>query len=159
MVGGRLKPFKEQWEKLTSDPLILEAVNGFKLEFDPSKFPPKREKPLFMYKRNAHESDKISNEIQSLANKNVIERCSHEQGEFISNIFTREKKNGGIRLILDLSELNKSIAYHHFKMDNIDSAVTLLREGDYMASVDLRDAYYTVPIHPDSRKYLRFLWG
>ena len=28
-----------------------------------------------------------------------------------------------------------------------------------MASVDLRDAYYTIPIHPKSRKYLRFMWG
>ena len=28
-----------------------------------------------------------------------------------------------------------------------------------MASVDLRDAYYTVPIHPESRKYLRFIWN
>ena len=44
-------------------------------------------------------------------------------------------------------------------MDNIQSAITLLSQGCFMASVDLRDAYYTVPIHPESRKYLRFMWG
>ena len=78
----------------------------------------------------------------SLANENVIvSRCSHEQGEFISNHFNREKKNGGIRLILDLAELNKSIAYHHFKMDNIYPAVALLREGIIWFQYILRGAH------------------
>ena len=104
------------------------------------------------------EMAKIHEELNTLENKNVIERCSHVNGEFISHIFTRPKKNGGVRLILDLSKLNKYITYCHFKMDNIFTAVSLLSEGDFMASVDLRDAYYTVPIHTESRKYLRFVW-
>ena len=158
-VGGRLKPFLDNWAQLTSDPYILEAVSGYKLEFDPEKFPPKREKPLYNYKRNSTETAKICQEIQNLEQKNVIERCTHENGEFISTIFTRMKKNGGTRIILDLSELNKSIVYHHFKMDSISSAITLLNAGDHMASVDLQDAYYSVPIHSQYRKYLRFEWG
>ena len=27
-----------------------------------------------------------------------------------------------------------------------------------MASVDLKDAFYTVPIHPDHQKFLKFKW-
>lgn len=158
MVGGRLKPFYENWCKITSDPFLLQAIQGYKLEFDPDKFPPIQDKPLHTYKRNAMEMAKIHEELNTLENKNVIERCSHVNGEFISHIFTRPKKNGGVRLILDLSKLNKYITYCHFKMDNIFTAVSLLSEGDFMASVDLRDAYYTVPIHTESRKYLRFVW-
>ena len=40
--------------------------------------------------------------------------------EFVSNIFIRDKKDGSHRVILNLLELNKFIAYHHFKMDTID---------------------------------------
>ena len=159
MVGGRLKPFYLSWTKLTSDKFLLNAVKGYELEFDQDKFPPSRDKPLFPYKRNTEEMTKINKEIQNLENKGVIESCLHSKGEFLSQIFTRMKKNGGVRLILDLSELNKSITYQHFKMDNIYSVMSLLSQGYFMASVDLRDAYYTVPIHADSRKYLRFFWN
>lgn len=27
-----------------------------------------------------------------------------------------------------------------------------------MASIDIKDAFYSVPIHNDHKKYLRFMW-
>ena len=33
-VGGRLKKFYNNWQKIISDPTILEAVRGYKIEFD-----------------------------------------------------------------------------------------------------------------------------
>ena len=121
--------------------------------------PPRRVKPLFHYKRNLSEEESINTEILKLVSKNVIEPClTHEKGEFLSNIFTRPKKTGGLRLILDLSELNKHLLVQHFKMDNIHTAALLLSQGCYLASVDLRDAYYSISINPQFRKYLRFMW-
>ena len=34
----------------------------------------------------------------------------------------------------------------------------LLRKGDYMIKIDLKDAYLTVPIWQNHQKYLRFIW-
>ena len=34
----------------------------------------------------------------------------------------------------------------------------LLRQGDYLVKIDLKDAYLTVPIWKGHQKYLRFLW-
>ena len=147
------------WEKITNDPFILQAVQGYMIEFDINKFPPRSSKSSFPYKRNSEEFSKINCEIKSLEQKRVIEKCVHEPGEFISRIFTRPKKNGSVRLILDLSDLNKSVKYQHFKMDSIHTAMTLLSHGVYMSSVDLQDAYYSIPIHPSSRKFLRFIWN
>ena len=43
-------------------------------------------------------------------------------------------------------------------MDTIWAAVRMMRPGCYMASIDLKDAYYSVWVHPDHQKYLKFCW-
>ena len=42
-------------------------------------------------------------------------------------------------------------------MDTLDTVIKLMKPGCYMASIDLRDAYYTIPIHLDHQKYLKFV--
>ena len=61
-------------------------------------------------------------------------------------------------MILNLKGLNSHIEYHHFKMDSLWSAARLMTPQCYMASLDLKDAYYSVPIADEHRKYLRFYW-
>ncbi|XP_068111872.1 uncharacterized protein [Hyperolius riggenbachi] len=41
-------------------------------------------------------------------------------------------------------------------MDNIKSVIHLLQRNDFLASIDLKDAYLHLPIHPSSQQYLRF---
>ena len=41
-------------------------------------------------------------------------------------------------------------------MFTISSVLSTVRKGDYAFKLDLQDAYFHVPIHPSSRKYLRF---
>ena len=86
----------------------------------------------------------------------IIILAAQETGEFISTIFLRPKKDGTHRTILNLKACNEFIAYHHFKMDTPEAAVNMMRPCCFMASVDLKDAYYTVPIHPSHQKYLKF---
>ena len=45
-------------------------------------------------------------------------------------------------MILNLKQLNEFVSYHHLKMDTIQTALKLIRPGCFMASVDLKDAYY-----------------
>ena len=47
----------------------------------------------------------VDKEIESLLDKGVIVSCGHEPGEFISPIFTVPKKDGNVRLILNLKYL------------------------------------------------------
>ena len=104
------------------------------------------------------DSLKIDLEISRLQDKRIIEEAAHESGEFISNIFFRVKKNGDIGLILNLRLLNKAVQYYHFKMETINAAIHMMTRGCYMASVDLKDAYYSIPVCRHYRKYLRFRW-
>ena len=86
----------------------------------------------------------------------LIQRSHHEPGEFISTIFLRPKSDGSFRMILNLKEFNKSVEHHHFKMDTLDTVTKMIKPGCYMASVDLKDAYYTVPIQRDHQTFLKF---
>ena len=43
-------------------------------------------------------------------------------------------------------------------MDTIQTALRLTRPGCFMALVDLKDAYYLVPVAMEDRKYLKFDW-
>lgn len=44
-------------------------------------------------------------------------------------------------------------------MESPRSVLQSLREGDWLTSIDLKDAYFHIPIHPSSRRYLRFVWN
>lgn len=96
--------------------------------------------------------------IEKLLHKGVIEETTHCVGEYISTISIRPKKDGTYRLILNLKSLNDHLEYHHFKMDTLQSAIRLMKQNCYMAPVDLRDAYYSVPIDKEYQKFLRFSW-
>lgn len=109
-------------------------------------------------KFSSQETVKINALISKFLEKGIIVESSHEGGEFISNIFLRPKKDGSYRMILNLKDLNIFIPFHHFKMDSIHTCSQLMRPGCYMASIDLRDAYYSVPIDKVHQKYLKFLW-
>jgi len=41
-------------------------------------------------------------------------------------------------------------------MDTLQSVISLITPNCYMASVDLKDAYYCVPIAVSDQKYLKF---
>ena len=61
-------------------------------------------------------------------------------------------------MIVNLKKLNMYAAKAHFKMDTLHTITKLIRKDCFMASIDLKDAYYSVPISRKDRKYLRFLW-
>lgn len=47
---------------------------------------------------------------------------------------------------------------HSFKMESLNCAILLIKQNCFMGSIDLTDAYYTVPVAKEHRKYLRFTW-
>ena len=88
----------------------------------------------------------------------MIQKVQQEGKQFISNIFLRPKPDGTHRLILNLKEFNESVVYHHFKMDSIYNITKLVTKNCFMASLDLKDAYYSIPIKESHRKFLCFKW-
>ena len=59
------------------------------------------------------ETNIINSEIAKMLNKGIIEKVTHESNEILLNIFTRPKKDGTHRVILNLKDFNKNVAYYH----------------------------------------------
>jgi len=88
----------------------------------------------------------------------VIEPTTHCCNEIISDVFVREKKDCTHRMILNLKNLNQHANKLHFKMDTLNTITKLVDKDCFMASIDLKDAYYSIPIAAPYRQYLRFSW-
>ena len=76
---------------------------------------------------------------------------------FYSRLFVVWKTSGLWRPVIDLSTLNRFEDVSHFQMETIQSVLLSVHQGDWMASIDLREAYLQVPVHPESRPFLRFV--
>ena len=141
---------------MTSDPNIPDIVLHCHLDFLDIPEQAIDYNPVQFYNKN--EEKVIEKETENLLQMQVLEKVHYVIGQFISPIFTRPKKDGEYRMILNLRELNKYIKYHHFKMDSFETTLKLVTENCFMASVDIRHAYYSVPIAAEHRKYLCFIW-
>ena len=60
--------------------------------------------------------------------------------------------------VIDLSRLNTFLHVEKFKMETPESIRTSLIPGEWVSLIDLSDAYLHIPVHPNSRKYLRFCY-
>ena len=145
------------WREITSDPNILQYVQGVKISFIEGIAPRQQTYRPTVFNVQQHEI--VKNEIQSLLFKGVLKESHPETGEFVSTIFLRPKNDGSFRMILNLKQFNESVEYHHFKMDTLETVTRMMKPGCFMASVDLKDAYYTVPIHSVHQKYLKFMFN
>ena len=79
---------------------------------------------------------------------------AHDQ--FVSRIFSVPKPNGKHRIILDLSALNKFLNKSSFRMEGLDSIKYYISLNCFMASIDLTDAFMSIPLHESSKKFVVF---
>lgn len=153
IFAGRLKIFVEQWKNITSDQYILSIVEGYKLPFDEIPIQ-KKEPPEPVLSRE--DILALPELLDELMVKGAISRCHPSKGQFLSSFFLLEKPNGEKRFILNLKRLNKFITAPHFKLEDLKNVLRLIRPGNFMATLDLKDSYFLIPIDKRYRKYLRF---
>ena len=156
-VGGRLRSFRRDWHANNCSANVLNIItNGYVLPF--LSRPNLIRFPLIVSEYKAPQKDQALAEcIQSLLLKNAIERVENVKSlGFYSRLFLVPKPHQRWRPVIDLSRLNTFLHVEKFKMETPESIRTSLIPGEWVASIDLSDAYLHIPIHPNSRKYLRF---
>ncbi|KAI2663885.1 Transposon Ty3-G Gag-Pol polyprotein [Labeo rohita] len=100
----------------------------------------------------------MEQEVATLLRKEAIEVVPPQFREsgFYSRYFIVPKKDGGLRPILDLRLLNRSVMRLKFRMLTVRQVVSQIRSEDWFVTIDLKDAYFHVSILPQHRKFLRF---
>ena len=137
------------------DAWVVEVLRvGYRIPFD--RRPPLSERPLSLpaYSPQSIKGVALTQELQTLLRKGAVEPAPQSPG-FYSRLFLVQKASGSWRPIIDLSTLNDYVTSSHFHMETPQSVLRSIRPGDWMVSLDLQDAYLQVPVHHDSRRYLR----
>ena len=152
-TAGKIKNKYSNWALLSKDPWILDIIKyGLKLDF--SDLP--KQNRVSIHPLSVMEQSIINTEINKMLRKNIILPTVKTSDDFISGVFTRPKKDGSHRMILNLKKFNQYINYKHFKMESIHNVINAIRPNVFMASVDLKDAFFSVPIFKEHQKYLKF---
>ena len=84
--------FIDPWKEITGDQEILSLVQGCEIKFKAMLIQSNAPHPFNMSKE---EEILVGLEVQNLLAKGAMETCSPDPSQFISNIFTIRKKDGG----------------------------------------------------------------
>ena len=154
--AGTVCQHKKFWALNCKDPSVLNLVSGIPIIVKSQPYQSKIPNEITFSRL---ELECIDQEISKMLAQGVIEPVPYREAcEYISNIFVRPKKDGGVRVILNLREFNEFVDKSHFKMQSLQSAIDLMTPDAFLASVDFKSAYYSIPIKRAHRKYLRFYY-
>ena len=89
----------------------------------------------------------MEEEIQTLVQKQTVQEVPATTKGYYSNMFIVPK---------NLKSQNKYMKSEHFKMKGLHIVKSLLQKSDWMAKVDLKDAFFMVPVAPQHCHLLLF---
>ena len=154
-VGARLHKFWEKWEALGLSPKVVTTLReGYTLPF---RFRPNltRSPTVISNYHNPSRQVHLLEALYQLVNKNAVEPVANQNSlGFYNRLFL--VPNNRWRPILDLSNLNTFLNTESFKMETPETKRTSQQSGEWVTSIDFKDAYFHIPIHSQSRKYMRF---
>ena len=88
--AGKLSTCIKEWVKLTNDPVILSYIQGVKLSFV-NGIPPTQISEPKPINFSVKEQLILDEKLREFENRKIIEPADEEHGQFISNIFLRQK--------------------------------------------------------------------
>ena len=159
LSGGCLSLHWQAWRDRGAEPWVVEVLRvGYCLPF--LSTPPLSSAPLPMpsYSPTSIKGAALEEVTLALVAKGAVELAPLPSPGFYSRLFVVWKTSGSWRPVIDLSHLNRFVDVSPFQMETIQSVLLSVRQGDWMASIDLMEAYLQVPMHPASRHFLRFVF-
>ena len=147
-VGGRLRAFSSMWSRDSWSLGIVKKGLSWKWKTPPPVFKPFRQP----------QSPHLEEYVQDLLSAGAVEETSSIL--FQGPLFTVPKKNSvKMRVILDLSTLNQHIECPTFRMTTVRDVKAVIPPHAFTTSIDLKDAYWHIPVKPYYRKFLGFSLG
>jgi hypothetical protein len=100
--------------------------------------------------------DFVTSAVSLLVHNGAVLECKQEELNLISplNVVEQGEK---LRLIHNLSFLNKFLEFDRFKFENLVNVAEIFGQQDWLFSIDLQSAYHHVALHPSAFKYMGFM--
>ena len=156
-VGTRLQNYWQTWLDWGSSPKVVQILKeGYALPF---RVRPNltRSPTVISWFVNPHRNLYLLEALHQLIDKTAAELVQYRKSlGFFNRFFLVPKPNNKCRPVLDLSKLNVFLKAEKFKMETPEAIRTCLQQGEWVTSIDFKDAYFHIPIQEQSRKYLRF---
>ena len=114
--------------------------------------------PNAFFQPHLHQGAVLEEVTLGFIAKGAVELHPPPSPDFYSHLFVVWKTSGSWRPVIDLSHLIRFVDVSPFQMETIQSVLLSLRQGDWMASITLMEAYLPVPVPPASRHFLRFMF-
>ena len=146
--------FGRYGEKNHAHPRVVGLLrHGYRLDF---KILPKLSKIQLILSEyyNKNKDGALHEAVQAMLTKKTITQVRKPTTlGYYSRLFLVPKPMKRWRPVIDLSMLNNHVHVLTFKMETAESIRKSILKGEWVTSID---AYFHVPIHPQSQKYLRF---
>ena len=150
LSGSCLSLHWQAWRDRGADPWVVEVLReGYRIPF--LRPPPLSAEPIPMpsYAPTSIKGAALEEVTLALIAKGAVKLAPLPSPGFYSRLFVVWKTSWSWQPVIDLSLLNR--------METIQSVLLSVRQGDWMGSINLREAYLQVPVHPESRRFLRFV--
>jgi hypothetical protein len=148
----RLRSRLDAWRRTRAAPQVLDYIaSGHKV--------PWITKPKHFHHGALRVPDDMREEWSSMRQRyldNGALRLVAQGTGYTSRAFLIKKKGGGLRLIVDLRFINLHVHKYACKYESLQHLQRLAKQGYYMVSFDLADAYHCIGIHADDQKYMSF---
>lgn len=97
----------------------------------------------------------VEDSLDELLSKGIIERVQ-EYSPWRSPLVPVQKKNKDIRICIDLRAVNKVVLKETHPLPTLELLAARLYGSHWFTKLDVKDAFYQVEIHPDSRGITTF---
>jgi len=113
----------------------------------------------YLKSRIFNEEDKtfIDAEVRKLLKKGVIE-ISHSPWR--AQVLVARDERHKPRMIVDYSQtINRYTLLDAYSLPNIEEQISTIAKATVFSTLDLKSAYYQIPLHPDDRPHTAFEAG
>ena len=157
-IGGRTRSCVQEWKTVSDSKWVHKvAEEGYRIDW-------MSRKPNTPHRSGNPPTDEegkkvLDHETEAMLLKGAIREVAPSQNEVVSGYFARPKKTKGkFRPIVSLKYTNRFIRKQKFRMTTPADIKAWIKEDWFFTSIDLADAYFTIPLHREGSRFTRFKW-
>lgn len=109
---------------------------------------PARRVPSILY-------SKLKMKLEQMVQQDIISKVD-EPREWVHNLVSTQKPNGGLRVCLDPKELNKYVVKEQFLVPTLEEVSEKLIGSEVYSVLDLREGFWQLQIDDESQKLCTF---